>query len=68
MGTFWELKGNNGNLMKTQPPTLKKKKKKKKNIPWGHVGATQLTVLTCFILRFLFRNKLLRRTGAGFRV
>ncbi len=34
--------------------------KKKKKHPWGHVGAIQLALLTCFILMcFFFREKLL---------
>jgi hypothetical protein len=50
-GIWWELFEN---LMRTMdmnwtcPPL-----KKKRNIPWGHVDATQLALLACFILMFI---------------
>jgi hypothetical protein len=56
MGTVWELDG------KSSPNPFKKIR----NIPWGHVCATQLAhpfqkkaLLTCFILTCFFRDKLL---------
>jgi hypothetical protein len=48
MGTISKLDENNGNLMGIPPPTPLKIR----NIPWGHVGATQFALFTCFILRF----------------
>jgi len=41
MGTVWELNGNNGNLMKTQPTTLSKKIK----YLGGMLAPPQLAVL-----------------------
>ncbi len=57
---WWELHGNNGNLMKTQAPTLLNFFK---NVPWGHpIGCPHM-----LYPKVLFRDELLR-TGAGFRV
>jgi hypothetical protein len=44
MGIVWELD------RKSSPHSFKKIR----NIPWGHVGATQLALLKCFILRVFF--------------
>jgi hypothetical protein len=58
-GILWELFGN---LMGNQAPTPFRKIR---NILWGHVGATQLALLSCFILRFFLKGQQATRVGTS---